>query len=333
MDQRPNIILVIVDTLRYDRLGSSGYRPALTPNIDKLVANGLSFSNNHANGCVTSVAFPSIFTSTLPLDYGGYEDGIHNRPTSFPEILKNVGYENYGLITGHPCSSHFGYDRGFDYFYDLIDLYQWFRAVYVTFLSELIEDFQTNKNDTQKIKNLIARKYNLVLIDTLKYLDKQDSMPVRLGGGGKRARIRKKVEKELSILKENKNLIIEKLILLGEEYQNYLGVCRVSKLQISINKFRKALFSTCNKRLFLLSRRRAVGAKYINALFARLVAKKHDTPVFFTVHFFDLHEAKLQVSKLLASANIFEFWDFAVAAYKCMKNRPEILRADFMTLH
>ena len=106
MDQRPNIILVIVDTLRYDRLGSSGYRPALTPNIDKLVANGLSFSNNHANGCVTSVAFPSIFTSTLPLDYGGYEDGIHNRPTSFPEILKNVGYENYGLITGHPCSSH-----------------------------------------------------------------------------------------------------------------------------------------------------------------------------------------------------------------------------------
>ena len=76
----------------------------------------------------------------------------------------------------------------------------------------MIEDFQTNKNDTQKIKNLIARKYNLVLIDTLKYLDKQDSMPVRLGGGGKRARIRKKVEKELSILKENKNLIIEKLI-------------------------------------------------------------------------------------------------------------------------
>ena len=109
-------------------------------------------------------------------------------------------------------------------------------------------------------------------------------MPVRLGGGGKRARIRKKVEKELSILKENKNLIIEKLILLGEEYQNYLGVCRVSKLQISINKFRKALFLTCNKRL-LLSRRRAVGAKYINALFARLVKKKHDTPVFFTVHF------------------------------------------------
>ena len=91
-----NINLLIIDTLRYDRLGSSGYRPAITPNLDALATGGINCPNYFSNGCVTSFAFPGMFTSSLPFDFGGYDDGICHRPVSFPEILQQEGFETYG---------------------------------------------------------------------------------------------------------------------------------------------------------------------------------------------------------------------------------------------
>ena len=95
---RPNVIFLIVDCLRQDKLGATGYKPDLTPNLNKLYLNGLKATKHYSNGCVTQVAFPSIFTSSLPLDYGGYNDGIKNRPISFPETLFNEGYETWGAV-------------------------------------------------------------------------------------------------------------------------------------------------------------------------------------------------------------------------------------------
>ena len=321
MPPNPNIVLLIIDTLRFDKLGSSGYQPAVTPNIDSLVDGGYSFVNNHSNGCVTSVAFPSIFTSTMPFDYGGYDDGIISRPRSLPEILQTAGYHNYGLITGHPCSSHFGYDRGFDSFYDLIDFYQWFRAAYVTYLAELIKQYVDNDKQSSKIFEMIVEKYKRVLLDTLKYIDKLQDLPVRLPKQRKRKRIRAKVEAELRLIEKTPSLVIDKMIFLAEDYQNYLGVPKVSKTQLKYRKWRKRIALKLNKRVFILSQRRAVGAGYVNALFTSLMASRKSKPCFVVLHYFDLHEAKLQISKVLFSFNLIEIFKFLSVAFACWKDR------------
>jgi arylsulfatase A-like enzyme len=321
MAPNPNIILLIIDTLRFDKLGSSGYQPNVTPNIDRLVNGGCSFVNNHSNGCVTSVAFPSIFTSTMPFDYGGYDDGIINRPRSFPEVLQTAGYQNYGLITGHPCSSHFGYDRGFDHFYDLIDFYQWFRAVYVTYLAELIEDYVDNNKQSNKIFETIIEKYKRVLLDTLGYIDKLQALPVRLPQQRKRKRIRAKVKAELRLIEMTPNLVIDKMILLAEDYQNYLGVPKLSKTQLKYRKWKKRIASKLNRRVFILSQRRAVGASYVNALFTSLMSNRESKPCFAVLHYFDLHEAKLQISKVFFSLNLIELLKFLTGFFACWVGR------------
>ena len=62
---RPNVIFLIVDCLRQDKLGATGYKPDLTPNLNKLYLNGLKATKHYSNGCVTQVAFPQF----SPLHY------------------------------------------------------------------------------------------------------------------------------------------------------------------------------------------------------------------------------------------------------------------------
>ena len=47
---RSNVLFIIMDTLRADRLGSCGYKIDLSPNLDKLPSEGVRFENHIANG-------------------------------------------------------------------------------------------------------------------------------------------------------------------------------------------------------------------------------------------------------------------------------------------
>ena len=132
----PNIVLVIIDSLRFDRLGISGYRPALTPNLDELARRGIHCINHFSSGCPSQVAVPGIFTSSLPFDYGGYNEGIRYRPYSFVEVLQKSGYQTLGVTTCHWFSSHYGANRGFDQFTPLFDLNPWFSKCYAFQLEE-----------------------------------------------------------------------------------------------------------------------------------------------------------------------------------------------------
>ena len=117
-----NVLFILIDALRYDRLGRSGYRPNPSPFLDKLMSTGISASRAYALGCPTQFVLPSIMTSSLPLDDGGYESGLLKRSPSWIEILKAAGYRTGGFVTAGWISSYDGYYRGFDDFYELFDL-------------------------------------------------------------------------------------------------------------------------------------------------------------------------------------------------------------------
>ena len=117
-----NVILLTIDALTYTRLGIAGATPSPSPTLDRLLGSGISFTRAFATGCPTMFVMPSLFTSTFPLDEGGYGRGIRERGTSFVEVLRAAGYRTAGFCTGFYQSRLFGYDRGFDEYYSLFDL-------------------------------------------------------------------------------------------------------------------------------------------------------------------------------------------------------------------
>lgn len=123
---RPNVIFLIVDSLRFDRMGLAGHDPSPTPAMDYWLSKGLLLRNAFAVGCPTEFAYPGLTTSTLPLDYGGYAQGITHRPKALAEVFRDAGYHTMRMVHDS-FESDGAYERGFDqmlHFYDARRLHE-----------------------------------------------------------------------------------------------------------------------------------------------------------------------------------------------------------------
>lgn len=117
---RPNIILLTIDTLRTDRLGCYGNRAQLTPNIDRLANSGIRFEQAISGGSWTQAAFPVILTSSYAAMYGGCLGRLAPERPSPIETLAANGYSTGGISTNPHLSRATGFDRGFHNFVDLL---------------------------------------------------------------------------------------------------------------------------------------------------------------------------------------------------------------------
>ena len=67
---RPNILFLMIDTLRADHVGACGYNKATTPNVDRLAREGVRFANFHAAAPWTMPSIMTMFTSLHPSVHG-----------------------------------------------------------------------------------------------------------------------------------------------------------------------------------------------------------------------------------------------------------------------
>lgn len=112
-----NVLFVTVDSLRADHVGHHGYNRETTPFLDELAASGSQFNNAFAHGAGTKFAFPSLLTGVYPMMYGGYQQ-VTDDQTMISEVFKNQGYVTGGFHSNLYLSENYGYDRGWDEFYD-----------------------------------------------------------------------------------------------------------------------------------------------------------------------------------------------------------------------
>ncbi|HYN10222.1 MAG TPA: sulfatase-like hydrolase/transferase [Vicinamibacterales bacterium] len=115
-----NVLLVTIDTLRADALGSYGGR-ALTPNLDRLAAHGARFDFAHAQAVVTLPSHASILTGRYPYEHGIRDNtGYRLRPTepTAATLLKAQGFATGAFIGGFPLDRRFGLAIGFDLYDD-----------------------------------------------------------------------------------------------------------------------------------------------------------------------------------------------------------------------
>lgn len=112
-----NILLITVDSLRADHVGCYGYGRETTPYLDTLATDSHLFENTFAHACSTRPSFPSILTSTYSRMYGGFEE-IQSDRTLVSEPLSTAGYRTAGFHSNPYLSSDFGYDKGWDRFFE-----------------------------------------------------------------------------------------------------------------------------------------------------------------------------------------------------------------------
>jgi arylsulfatase A-like enzyme/Flp pilus assembly protein TadD len=118
---RPNVLLVTIDTLRADRLGSYGYAAAATPVLDALAARGVRFTTAVAHTPLTAPSHASILTGLLPLGHGVRDNGsfvLPASPTTLAEAFRAAGYRTAAFVSGFPLDHRYGFARGFESYDD-----------------------------------------------------------------------------------------------------------------------------------------------------------------------------------------------------------------------
>jgi arylsulfatase A-like enzyme len=116
----PNVLLIVMDTVRADRLSLYGYRRATTPKLEQLAKRGIRFDKVRATAPWTLPSHASMFSGRWPHELGV----VWNTPlrAKFPtlaEYLGSHGYATAGFAANTLyCSYDTGIDRGFTHFED-----------------------------------------------------------------------------------------------------------------------------------------------------------------------------------------------------------------------
>jgi len=111
----PNVILVMIDTLRADQLSCYG-GPVAAPNLCGLAADGGSRYAAFSHASWTKPSAASLLTSLLPSSHGAMSKTASLSPsaTLVSEVMKDAGYTTGGIVSNINLAPSFGFDQGWD---------------------------------------------------------------------------------------------------------------------------------------------------------------------------------------------------------------------------
>ena len=118
LEIQPNILLVTIDTLRADRLGTG-----VTPTIDRLAASGVRFTAARTAVPLTLPSHATVMTGLLPPAHGVRENGVDrldDRHATVARLLKAAGYQTAAVVGAFVLDRRFGLGQGFDSYDDQI---------------------------------------------------------------------------------------------------------------------------------------------------------------------------------------------------------------------
>lgn len=111
-----NVLFLVVDTLRAERLGSYGYERDTSPRLDRVAASGVRFARHLAQSSWTKASMASLWTGLYPARTGiGRFDQVVPEEARMPaEMLREAGFQTVGLYRNGWVAPTFGFDQGFD---------------------------------------------------------------------------------------------------------------------------------------------------------------------------------------------------------------------------
>ncbi|HYK89871.1 MAG TPA: sulfatase-like hydrolase/transferase [Acidobacteriota bacterium] len=118
---RANLLVITIDTLRADHLECYGRKSIKTPRINALAADGILIENAYTPIPLTLPSHASIFTGTYPVfhgvrDFTGFT--LPKERTTLATMLKSAGYRTGAVVASAVLESRWGLNQGFDFYYD-----------------------------------------------------------------------------------------------------------------------------------------------------------------------------------------------------------------------
>jgi arylsulfatase A-like enzyme len=118
----PNVLLIVLDTVRADHLGLYGYERSTTPVLERLAKGAIRFDEARATAPWTLPSHASMFTGRWPHEVGEkWRSPIRGNFPTLAEYLGNHGYATAGFVgnLGY-CSQETGLARGFTHYEDYV---------------------------------------------------------------------------------------------------------------------------------------------------------------------------------------------------------------------
>ena len=123
---QPNIVLIFADDMGYGDLGCFGHPTIATPNLDRMAAEGMKFTQFHSASSVCTPSRAGLLTGRLPIRSGltrvfipQSEGGIPDEEITIAELLKGVGYTCACIGKWHlgRPDKYLPLNHGFDYYF------------------------------------------------------------------------------------------------------------------------------------------------------------------------------------------------------------------------
>ncbi len=114
-----NLLFVLIDTLRADRLSAYGYGRETSPTLDKLAADGIRFAEHMSQSSWTKCSMASLWTGLYPI-----RTGVTRSPQGLPdevlmpaEIIREAGFRTAAIWRNGWISPGFGFSQGFEVYH------------------------------------------------------------------------------------------------------------------------------------------------------------------------------------------------------------------------
>jgi choline-sulfatase len=110
---RPNVLLISIDTLRMDHTSLAGYERDTTPALAEWAKAGVVFEQAYSASSWTLPGMSMLLTGQVQVENEGR---IFPRQAPLAETMRERGYRTGAVIANPLLTSERGFDRGFDYF-------------------------------------------------------------------------------------------------------------------------------------------------------------------------------------------------------------------------
>jgi arylsulfatase A-like enzyme/Flp pilus assembly protein TadD len=114
--ERPDVLLITLDTTRADKLGCYGGEPGLSPALDALAREGVLFRRAYSHVPVTLPSHASLLTGVLPARNGVHDNGTFTLDATFPTLAEQyarAGYRTGAFVSAVVLDRLYGLARGF----------------------------------------------------------------------------------------------------------------------------------------------------------------------------------------------------------------------------
>jgi len=114
--ERPNVLLVMFDTLRSDHCSAYGYPYDTTPALRALAERGVRFTAAYAPTATTGPSTVSLFTSRYPATHRYLKNGLvlGDGALTLAELLRDAGYDTYAVVSSTVLAGRYGLLQGFE---------------------------------------------------------------------------------------------------------------------------------------------------------------------------------------------------------------------------